>query len=71
MAICGICGGEYDERTYQVVVPALGASFDRVECAELALKRDLREARRPALETALFGEVERLREQLRDLTRSV
>jgi len=71
LAICGICGGEYDERTYQVVVPVLRASFDKVECADLALKKHLRETRRPALEEALFGEVERLREQLRELPRRV
>ncbi len=68
LAICGICGGKYDERTYQVVVPALRASFDKVECAELALNKHLREASRPALEEALAGEVERLREQLRRTT---
>lgn len=71
MAICGICGGEYDERTYQIVVPVLQASFDKVECADLALKKHLREPRRPALEEALFAEIERLREQLRDLPRRV
>lgn len=70
-AICGICGSEYDERTYQVVVPVLRASFDKVECADLALKKHLHEARRPALEEALFGEVERLRERLRELPRRV
>jgi hypothetical protein len=70
-AICGICGEKYDGRTYQVVVPVLRASFDKVECAEVALNRHLREARRPALEEALFGEVERLRQQLRELPRRV
>ena len=68
MAICGICGKEYDEGAYQIVVPALRASFDKYECAELALSRDLREATRPALEDALIAEVERLREQLRELS---
>jgi hypothetical protein len=71
LAICGICGSEYDERTYQVVVPVLRAAFDKVDCADLALKRDLREPRRPALEEALFAEIERLREQLRDQPRRV
>ena len=70
-AICGICGEEYDGRTYQIVVPVLRASFDKVECAEIALKKHLREARRPALEEALFDEIERLREQLRELPRRV
>ncbi len=70
LAICGICGAEYDEGAYQVVVPALRASFDKYECAELALSRDLREATRPALEDALIAEVERLREQLRELSGS-
>jgi hypothetical protein len=53
------------------VVPVLRASFDKVECAEVALKKHLREARRPALEEALFNEVKRLREQLRELPRRV
>jgi hypothetical protein len=67
LVICDICGETYDERTYQVVVPVLRASFDKIECAERALQRHLREAKRPALEQALFEEVERLREQLREL----
>jgi hypothetical protein len=71
VAICGICGAEYDERDYLIVVPGLRAAFDRVECAERALERRLREARRPDLEEALISEIERLREQLRDLPRSV
>ena len=68
MAICGICGKGYDEGAYQIVVPALRASIDKFECAELALSRDLREATRPALEDALIAEVERLRQQLRELS---
>jgi hypothetical protein len=68
LAICGICGEEYDEGAYQVVVPPLRASFDKVECAELALSKDRREASRPALEDALIAEIERLREQLRELS---
>jgi hypothetical protein len=68
LAICGICGETYDEGAYQVVVPELRASFDKVECAELALNKRLREATRPALEDALIGEVERLRKQLRELS---
>jgi hypothetical protein len=68
LAICGICGEEYDEGAYQVVVPALRASFDKVDCAELALTKDHRESSRPALEDALIAEVERLREQLRELS---
>jgi hypothetical protein len=66
LAICGICGASYDERAYQVVVPVLHASFDRFDCAELALKRHLRKARRPTLVDALLGEVERLPTQLPD-----
>ena len=68
LSICGICGKEYDEGTYQVVVPVLRASFDKVECAELALNQHQREPKRPALEDALINEVERLRKQLRELT---
>lgn len=67
MAICDICGETYDEKTYQVVVPALRASFDKIDCAELALRRQPQDTKRPALEEALLHEVERLREQLREL----
>jgi hypothetical protein len=67
LVICEICGETYDEKTYQVVVPVLRASFDKIECAERAVQRQLRETRRPALEGALFEEVERLREQLGEL----
>jgi hypothetical protein len=66
LAICGICGTSYDERAYQVVVPALRASFDRFDCAEIAFKKHLRDASRPTLVEALTAEVERLREQLPD-----
>ena len=69
MAICGICGGKYDERTYQVLVPELRASFDKVDCAERALKLHRRQARRPELEEALASEVARLRKQLRERPR--
>jgi hypothetical protein len=48
-------------------VPVLRASFDKIECAERALQRELHKAKRPALEEALFEEVERLQEQLREL----
>jgi hypothetical protein len=71
LAICGICGASYDERTYQVVVPGLRASFDRFDCAELALKRHLREAGRPTLVDALLSEVGRLRAQLPDEPRRI
>jgi hypothetical protein len=71
LAICDICGEKYDEATYQVVVPVIRASFDKVGCADLALKKHLHEARRPALEEARFGEVEQLREQHRELPRRV
>ena len=69
VAICGSCGGEYDERAYQVVVPELRASFDKVECAERALILHRRQARRPELEEALAREVVLLREQLRERPR--
>jgi len=67
LVICDICGETYDETTYQIVVPVLRASFDKIECAERALQGHLRQTKRPALEEALFEEVERLREQLREL----
>ena len=69
VAICGSCGGKYDERAYQVMVPELRASFDNVDCAERALKLHRRQARRPELEEALTSEVARLREQLRERPR--
>ena len=69
MAICGICGAKYDERAYQIMVPELRASFDRVYCAERALKEHRRQARRPELVDALLSEVEQLREQLREQPR--
>jgi hypothetical protein len=71
LVICDICGETYDEKTYQVVVPVLRASFDKIECAERALQGHLRQTKRPALEEALFEEVERLREQLRELRSQV
>lgn len=36
MARCGICGNEFDPLGFQVVVPELGAGFDRIECARQA-----------------------------------
>jgi len=69
VAICGICGGKYDERAYQVMVPELRASFDKVDCAERALKQHRRQTKRPELEEALLSEVERLREELRERPR--
>src|SRR2546425_13125184 len=47
VAICGNCGGKYDEWAYQILVPELRASFDKVDCAERALKLHRRQARRP------------------------
>jgi hypothetical protein len=38
MVTCPVCGSEYDERAYQVVVKDLG-SFDSVQCADSALRR--------------------------------
>jgi len=69
VVICGICGDEYDERAYQVVVPELRASFDKVDCAERALQLHRRRARGPELEEALVSEVTRLRKQLRERPR--
>jgi hypothetical protein len=36
MAHCDICGTEFDPLGFQVVVPELGAGFDRIECARQA-----------------------------------
>jgi hypothetical protein len=68
LTICGICGEKFDEERYQIVVPTLRASFDKVACAELALNKQLRETSRPGIEDALIGEIERLRRQLRELS---
>lgn len=41
MTQCRVCGRDFDPRVFQVVVPGLGQGFDRVECAETALRRGL------------------------------
>jgi hypothetical protein len=41
MVTCPVCGSEYDERAYQVVIKDLG-SFDSVKCADSALRRGAR-----------------------------
>jgi hypothetical protein len=41
MAKCPVCGSEYDERAYQIVIDELG-SFDSIECAEEAMRRQAR-----------------------------
>jgi hypothetical protein len=41
MAICPVCGCEYDERAYQVVIEGLG-SFDSIVCADVAIRRQAR-----------------------------
>jgi hypothetical protein len=46
VAICRICLKTYDELAYQITVPLLEESFDRVECAEAALQKYLRATRR-------------------------
>jgi hypothetical protein len=44
VATCPICEKPFDERSYQLVVPELGA-FDSVGCAQEALRRRARLAR--------------------------
>jgi len=39
MTGCRVCGREFDPLRFQVVVPALGEGFDRVECAQQAAAR--------------------------------
>jgi hypothetical protein len=49
MAICAVCGSEFDQSRYQVLAPSLQAQpFDKVECAEAAMLETtlLRAARR-------------------------
>jgi hypothetical protein len=41
MATCPVCGCEYDERAYQVVIEGLG-SFDTIVCADVAIRRHAR-----------------------------
>ena len=36
MSVCGLCGAEYDELRYQVVVVELHQGFDRIDCAVAA-----------------------------------
>jgi len=42
---CEICGKEFDPLLFQIVVPGLPGSFDRVDCALQA--RDLVQAQPP------------------------
>ena len=42
MATCPVCGRRFDERRYQLLVPAVG-SFDSIACVEEALRRHGRE----------------------------
>ncbi len=42
---CEVCGREFDPLAYQIVVPGLPGSFDRVDCALQA--RDLLQAQPP------------------------
>ena len=41
MVTCPVCGCEYDERAYQVVIEGLG-SFDSIVCADVAIRRQAR-----------------------------
>ncbi len=41
MATCPVCGCEFDERAYQVVISSLG-SFDSTVCADAAIARRAR-----------------------------
>jgi hypothetical protein len=45
MARCPVCERLFDERRYQVLIAELGA-FDSVACAEEALRRSARDARK-------------------------
>ena len=44
MATCPVCGSWFDDHGYQLVIYGLG-SFDSVECAEQALRRQAHERR--------------------------
>jgi hypothetical protein len=59
---CPICGKAYSSTGYQVLVPELGQSFDRVDCALEARRRSRRTS--PELVDSLMEEIERLRAQL-------
>jgi hypothetical protein len=52
VATCSVCGREYDERSYQLVVLRLG-SFDSVSCVEEALRRQIRRSREALLPPVL------------------
>jgi len=44
VATCPVCGSWFDDHGYQLVIYGLG-SFDSVECAEQALRRQAHERR--------------------------
>ncbi len=44
VATCSICGSWFDDHGYQVVIYGLG-SFDSIECADKALRRQDHERR--------------------------
>ncbi len=46
MAQCRICGARYEDRGTHVVVVELRETFDKVECAEIALRNARREKER-------------------------
>jgi hypothetical protein len=44
MRMCPVCGTEFDDRDYQLVIGDLGP-FDSIDCAEEAVRKAGREAR--------------------------
>ena len=45
MALCAVCGNEFDPIAYQIVLPDRLESFDRIECALVARERPTPTAR--------------------------
>jgi len=58
MAVCSRCGTNFDERSYLLLVPSVGGTYDRYDCADAAAGRPPRQ-----LVEDLLREVERLRGQ--------
>jgi hypothetical protein len=59
---CTICGNDFRDTGYQVLVPELGQTFDRIDCALEARRRS--SPARPQLVESLMEEIARLRAEL-------
>jgi len=55
---CEVCGKEFDPLVFQIVVPGLPGSFDRIDCAQQA--RDLVQTQPPRELGPAIGEAGRV-----------